>query len=377
MRIRFDRHELAGAFGDIGTDLPLLIGLCATARLDSASVFTLFGAMQILTGLVYGIPMPVQPLKAMAAIMLSQKLPPGVYYGAGLIIGAGMLLLTVSGLLSRIAVVVPKTVVRGIQLGLGITLARLAVGNYCLAEGTIGIALAVAGLVVFVAMRRQQRLPAPLVLIGMGVVYALVRRPPLLHAGSAFGVHLPSAHLPTLEDMKTGALLLALPQLALSLGNSVLATSRASADLFPDRPVAVRSIGYTYALMNLVGPLFGGVPTCHGCGGLVGFYNFGARTGGAPVIYGTFYLVLGLFFAPALGEIVLLFPLPILGVVLFVESVGLMLLCRDVADDSRGFFVVLVVAACVLFAPSGYLVGLVVGTLADRVIERSLFQAIK
>lgn len=369
-RVRFDRHELAGAFGDIGTDLPLLIGLCATCHLDSASVFAMFGLLQIATGLRYGLPMPVQPLKAMTAIMLSKNLAPGVFYGGGIAIGAGVLLLNVTGLLTGIAKLVPTVVVRGIQLGLGLTLAKVALGNYCLADGTLGIVLAIAGLAVFLLLRSQQRVPAPLVLIGLGIVYAVVRSGPLSHATAAFGLHLPVFHAPSIDELKTGAWMLALPQLALSLGNSVIATTKASSDLFPDRPVTVRSIGYTYAAMNLVAPWFGGVPACHGCGGLVGFYNFGARTGGAPVIYGGLYLVAGVLFAPALAELVLLFPLPILGVVLFLESIALMRLTRDVLHGRTNIAIVALVAGCVLWVPSGYLVGLVLGTLAAFLAER-------
>src|SRR5581483_4025162 len=96
-RVRFDRNELSGAFGDIGTDFPLIAGMILTAGLGSASVLTMFGAMQVLTGLLYGIPMPVQPLKAMAVIVITQKLPSAVLYGGGLAIGAVMLALTVTG----------------------------------------------------------------------------------------------------------------------------------------------------------------------------------------------------------------------------------------------------------------------------------------
>ncbi len=365
-RLRFDRHELAGAFGDIGTDLPLLVGLCVTAPqggLEAASVFTVFGALQIVTGLVYGIPMPVQPLKAMAAIMLTRHLPAGQLLGAGLVIGAVMLALALSGLLARIAQLVPKIVVRGIQLGLGLSLAKLALGEYVFTDGGPGVALAIGGLLLYLALSRQKRVPAPLVIIGLGVVYAVLRHSEILRGFTAFGLHLPSLRVPTREDVRLGALALALPQLALSLGNSVLATTRATQDLFPGRAVGVRKIGITYALMNLVGPLFGGVPVCHGCGGLVGFYNFGARTGGAPVIYGSLYLVLGMFFAPGLADLVRLFPMPILGVVLFLEALALMALVRDALDEPGGVVVALVVAAAIVAMPSGYVVGLVGGTL--------------
>ena len=124
--IQFNRNELAGAFGDIGTDLPLIIGMILAAKLDSASVLILYGAMQIMTGLVYGLPMPVQPLKAVAVIVITQKIGGDLIYGGGLAIGITMLLLTVTGLVDWIGRVVPRTVIRGIQFGLGLQLAGLA-----------------------------------------------------------------------------------------------------------------------------------------------------------------------------------------------------------------------------------------------------------
>ena len=150
--IRFDRNELAGAFGDIGTDLPLVVGVILAAKLDSASALIMFGAMQVLTGLAYGIPMPVQPLKAMAALVIAQKLTGNILFGAGLAIGVIMFVLTVTGLIGWLARVVPKTVVRGIQFGLGLQLATLALKDYVQSDGVAGYALAAAGLVITLAL---------------------------------------------------------------------------------------------------------------------------------------------------------------------------------------------------------------------------------
>ncbi len=367
-RLRFDRHELAGAFGDIGTDLPLLIALIVTCGLDAGSVCILFGALQIATGILYGIPMPVQPLKAMATIMLAQRLPPGILAGGGLAIGVIMLILTATGLLDWLARVVPKEVVRGIQLGLGITLGSLALKEYAGAEGAPGYVLGAVSVVVLLTLARQRRVPAPLIVIGLGFAYAALK------VGGAFvhavGVGLPTFRAPTSHEIAQGALLLALPQIPLSLGNSVIATSQTTRDLFPDRAVSVRKIGFTYSLMNLIAPWFGGVPVCHGCGGLVGFYGFGARTGGAPVFYGAMYLVLGLVFAPGFGQIVRVFPMPMLGVVLLFEAIGLMTLVRDVAAERSAFWIALGVAAAVVGLPYGYVVGLVAGTLIAWGVRR-------
>lgn len=369
-RWRFDRYELAGAFGDIGTDLPLLVALVATCGLDAASVAIVFGLLQIATGVVYGLPMPVQPLKAMAVIMLSQKLSYGTLVAGGLVVGLAMFLLALTGALDGLARLVPRPVVRGIQLGLGLTLATVALKQYAATGGLHGYLLAGGAVGLLIVLGRQRRVPPALVVIGLGLLYGGWV---LASASGTFwpvGFSLPRVVVPTPEELVQGALLLALPQIALSLGNSVLATSQATRDLFPDRPVAVRKIGLTYGLMNLAGPWFGGVPACHGCGGLVGFYNFGARTGGAPVLYGSFYLAVGLFLASGFTELSRIFPMPILGAVLLVEALGLMLLARDALTEGSDGWVAFAVAAAVLGLPNGYVVGLVGGTLLAWMLRK-------
>jgi len=139
-RLRFDRNELAGAFGDIGTDLPLIIGMIAASGLNSASVLVMFGLMQFLTAFAYGMPMAVQPLKAVAVIVITQHIAPGVLYGGGFSIGVAMLILTITGGIDWLGRVVPRAVVRGLQLGLGLQLSLLALGNYVQRDGDAGAA---------------------------------------------------------------------------------------------------------------------------------------------------------------------------------------------------------------------------------------------
>jgi MFS superfamily sulfate permease-like transporter len=368
--IRVDRGELAGAFGDIGTDVPLLVALVTTCGLDPAGVCVTFGLLQIATGLAYGIPMPVQPLKAMAAIVLAERLSAGTLAGGGLVVGASMLLLSLTGLLDWLARVVPREVVRGIQLGLGLTLAWLAFRKYVVAEGAGGLVLAAACALLLLALRKQHRVPGPLVVVTLGFAWAVATGldPRALSQGAS--LRLPTLVVPTAEEIGRGALLLALPQLPLSLANSVLATSQTSRDLFPERAASVRKIGVTYGLMNLIGPLLGGVPACHGCGGLAGFHGFGARTGGAPVIYGALYLLLGLAFAPVFGDAVRAFPMPVLGVILAFEAVRLVRLARDVASEPRALAVAATVAGAVVLVPYGYVVGLAGGVLLARALRR-------
>jgi len=321
-RIRFDRNEWAGSFGDIGTDLPLLIGMILAASLDPASVFIMFGLLQIGTGLFYGLPMPMQPLKAMAVIVITQKLSGEILFGGGLAIGIIMLALTVTGALTALAKFIPRCVVRGLQFGLGLSLASLALRTYVPALGTEGFILAGVGFLIMVVFWGNRRLPAGLLVIGLGLGYALVFKFDAQAVADGMGLAVPRINVPTLDAVLTGAVVLALPQIPLSLGNSVIATRQTLEDLFPQRRISITRIGTTYSIVNLIVPFFSGVPVCHGCGGLAGHYGLGARTGGSVIIYGGMYLIVGLLFSRVSSEVLQVFPQPILGVVLLFEALA-------------------------------------------------------
>ncbi|HEV8131355.1 MAG TPA: putative sulfate/molybdate transporter [Acidobacteriota bacterium] len=363
--IRFDRNELAGAFGDIGTDLPLIVGMILAAGLDSASVLIMFGMMQIFTALQYRMPMPVQPLKAMAVIVITQKLDKNILYGGGLAIGICMLLLSLTGAIDWLARVVPKPVIRGIQFGLGIQLAILALKDYVPAEKAAGYWLAAIGFALIVLFLGNRKYPAALFVIFVGALYAFLFKLTAMAVIQSAGLTFPQFHQPAIHDILSGFVILALPQIPLSLGNSILATRQISQDFFPERSLSVRQISLTYSLMNLVSPFFNGIPTCHGSGGMAGHYAFGARTGGSVILYGLLYVTLGLFFANGFAKIVQVFPLPILGVILLFEGLTLLTLVRDLYQSKKDFSNALLVGLLASGLPYGYLIGLIVGIVLD------------
>lgn len=330
--------------------------------LDTASSLTMFGLMQIATGILYGIPMPVQPLKAMAVLMITQKLTGNILYGAGLAIGGIMLVLTLSGLLDWLAKFIPKSVVRGIQFGLGLSLASLALKDYVMADALAGYILAGISFVIALVLLGNRKYPAAVFIILVGFAYAFLFQVDLGAVAGGIEFRLPRLHVPDWPDILSGLLLLALPQLPLSLSNSVIATRQTVSDFFPERAFTLKKIGLTYSAMNLLLPFFSGIPNCHGAGGLAGHYAFGARTGGSVVIYGSMYLILGLFFSQTLTEMIKVFPLPILGVILLFESLSLMSLMRDIAGSRRELMVCLLVALLAVGLPQGYVIGLLVGT---------------
>ena len=302
-KIKFNKQEFAGAFGDIGTDFPLIIAMILAANLHAPSVLIVYGLMQILTGLTYKIPMPVQPLKAMATLVIAQKIAGPILLGAGLSIGLVMLVLSFTGLLDKLTKLVPKAVIRGLQLGLGISLCSLACKEYIAADKLWGYLLAFGAFLIVIFFIDNKKFPASILVIGLGFLYAFIVSVDFQALFQAIGVSFPRMTVPAVEDVSKGFVLLALPQIPLSLGNSIMATKQVTSDLFPERTdLTVKKIGITYSLMNLIVPFLGGVPVCHGAGGMIGHYTFGGRTGGSVIIYGLFYIGIGIFLEIALKK---------------------------------------------------------------------------
>jgi len=376
-KIRFDRNEFAGAFGDIGTDLPLIIGMIIASGLDSASVLITYGIMQIITALIYGMPMPVQPLKAVALIVITQKIAPGIIYGGGLAIGLVMLILTLTGLIGLIAKYIPKVVVRGIQFGLGIQLAMVALKDYVLADSFPGYIIAVVAFVLIIILMGNRKYPPAILIIVAGIIYALVLHFDILSSVKFIQFAAPKLLTPSLSDIFTGFLILALPQIPLSIGNSIIATRQIAHDLFPEKNVTIRKISFTYSIINLINPFFGGIPTCHGSGGMAGHYAFGARTGGSVMIYGLLFLTIGIFFSGSFATVVKIFPLPVLGVILLFEGLWLMVFIKDIIDSKKSFFIALLVALIACGLPYGYLIGMIVGTILFYISDKHVKSYLK
>jgi len=373
-RVKFDRHEWAGSFGDIGTDFPLITGMILASGLDVCSVCVMFGVMQIVMGFIYGLPMPIQPLKAMAVIVITQKLSPDILYGGGLAIGVVMLVLSVSGLINWIARIIPKCVIRGIQFGLGMQLSTLALKDYVQSDGISGYGLALLSFLIIIFLLGNRKCPPALLVILLGFIYAFVFKINPDAFANSIGFNLPHFHVPTPGDILTGLLILALPQLPLSIGNSVLATKQVVADYFPERSLSVRKISLTYSLMNLIKPFFSGIPVCHGSGGIAGHYTFGARTGGSVVLYGLLYLLVGLFFSTGFDTVIQLFPKPMLGVILMFEGIALMRLIQDIKEIKKELVIALMVGLMAVSLPYGYVVGLLVGTILNYLTQKAVIK---
>ncbi|OGA53952.1 MAG: hypothetical protein A3G24_02895 [Betaproteobacteria bacterium RIFCSPLOWO2_12_FULL_62_13] len=243
---------------------------------------------------------------------------------------------------------VARPVATGIVLGLGFSF--MLEGIRMMAEGWL---LAAIGLVGTLLLLANRFIPAMFLLLLFGAAAALLQNPHLLQEFSAieFEVRLPSWQLGglTWNDLMVGAVFLALPQLPLTLGNAVIAITEENNRLFPERRVDEKKVAISTGIMNLIAPAVGGVPMCHGAGGMAGHVRFGARTGGAPVILGTVLVLLALFASGSIETVFKIFPTPVLGVILFLTGAQLALGSCDFSGDKNNRFVSLVTAACAVW----------------------------
>ncbi|MDX3905513.1 MAG: putative sulfate/molybdate transporter [Pigmentiphaga sp.] len=368
---RYDRLEWAGAFGDLGTLIPFVVAYLSVLKLDPFGVLFAFGLCMLACGLHYKTPVPVQPMKAIGAVAVTQAaqtavVTPGAVYAAALATGVAWLFLGLSGLAARLTRFVPPAVVLGIMLGLGF---GFMLEGVKMMQTDWPIA-AIAGLGTLVLMANRT-FPAMFLLLAFGAAVGLWRQPDLLHglAQAPVGLPAPSFALSNVSwnDLMVGVFLLALPQLPLTLGNAVIAIKEENNRLFPGRPVAENGLAVSTGIMNIFSSIVGGVPMCHGAGGMAGHVAFGARTGGALVILGVILLVLALFFSAGVELLFQLFPLPILGVILFLTGAQLALGSSILPTDRNQRLIALLTAAlCMWNVAAGFVLGLALHQMARR-----------
>jgi len=363
MRLRgneYNRSELAGAFGDLGTLIPFLVGYITVARVDPTGVLVAFGLFKIFAGLTFKTPVPIQPMKAIgtAAISSGGLITPGAIWASGLFTGVLWLVMGLTGAVTWIARITRRPVVQGLILGLGL---GFLLEGIKLAQGELLLATVIVALT-FVLLSHE-RIPAMLVLLVLGVGGALIREPGLLGELGAVSVRfqLPEFALTKIgwQDVVTGVLVLGLPQAGLTLGNAIVATVEENNELFPDRPTTVRAVAIDHGIMNLIGTTMGGVPMCHGAGGMAGHVRFGAKTGGALVILGVLVLLTGLFLSESVGTLFKLFPPALLGVILMFGGLELAASVQPDAATKADRYVMLFTAGVALWnMGAAYLGGL-------------------
>jgi predicted benzoate:H+ symporter BenE len=352
--------EFAGAFGDLGTLIPFVMGYITLNHLDPLGILVAFGIFKIFVGLYFRTPVPIQPMKAIGGMAIAHAgtITQGMIWGSGIFTGLFWLLMGITGAITWIEKITTKPVVRGIMLGLGLSF---------IMEGLrmmrVQPFLAIGGVAITLFLLNSRRLPAILALLGYGIIFAFVQKPELIKELSYISIRfrLPEFTLGRIswKELLAGFVILGLPQAPLTLGNAIMGTVAENNAHFPDRKVTAKTISIDHGVMNLVSASVGGVPMCHGAGGMAGHIRFGARTGGALVILGVIVLLVGLFLSDSVAVVLQVFPRSILGVILFFAGVELGLVVRDIKLKRQNLFVLLVTAGTAMWNMGvAYLAGL-------------------
>lgn len=372
MRMQFNRMEWAGSVGDLGTLLPLAFALIMINGLAPGGLFLSIGLLYIFGGLYYQVPIAVQPMKVVAAYAVAQSLSAVVITASGMLMAAFLLVLGSTGLANFVARMVPQAVIRGVQMTTGVLLLRKGVhmvignGDFQQLQGRVepflsqqsfgpvpmSLAIGIVFAVITFLLLNSKKYPAGLVVVLLGCAVGA-----FLGAGTEFmqislGLHMPVIlpfGMPTGADFSYALLVLVLPQVPMTMGNAVIANRDLSFEYFgkQSRRVTDRALCMSMGLGNVVSSLTGGMPLCHGAGGLAAHYRFGARTSGSNMIIGGAFVLLAVLLGADSVNFLHMLPMGVLGVLLFFSGSQLALTIMDV-DTRTDLFVVVVMLGIAL-----------------------------
>ena len=362
--IRFGTREAAGAVADIGVLLPIAVALIVSNGLSATAVLLPAGLLYVAVAFVYGLPIPVQPLKAFGAIAIAKDLGSDEIAAGALLMGVIFIVLGRTGLIDLAARAFPKPLIRGVQITVGLLFLKIAWGLVAdppKSFDELGLSTAAAAGLALVALGlllalRKVAVSLALVAIGAAVMLA--------QAGSDLTLGASSLTLPDFDAdvLLTALTVLVIPQLPLSFANSCLATADAARAYFGDRAARTTPgrLATSLGSANIVAGAMSGMPVCHGAGGLTAHYAFGARTAGAPLAMGIGLVTLALVAGSGLAAVLTAFPLPVLAALLAAAGVLHIGLARDL-EGARAWLVALLVAAL------GFALNLAVGLAAGLI----------
>ena len=385
----FNRMEFAGSLGDLGTLLPLAIGMIMVNGLDPSGLFVSVGLFYIFTGIYFGITTPVQPMKVIGAYAIATAMTPHQIMASGILMGACLLFIGATGAITLIGKYIPKATVRGVQLSTGVLLmtegVKFMLGNtrlqtlHQMAEPyltiqqvgpiPVGLVIGIIGAGLTLMLLENRKIPAGLVVVGFGMAIGLLAGP-----RTGLGDIQPGFYLPRLlpfgfpqgADVTFALLTLVIPQMPMTIGNAVIADMDLSINYFGEaaRRVTGRALCVRMAFGNLLSALLGGMPLCHGAGGLAAHYRFGARSAGSNLIIGAIFIIFTILFGNRILTLFNLIPMAILGVLLLFAGSQLALTILDVTQRKELFVVVAILGITLASnLAAGFLAGIALAYL--------------
>lgn len=319
--------DFIGAFGDIGTFLPIVCGLIMVNKVSATNLFISAGLFYIFTGLYFRIPVPVQPLKATSALAIALGSSASTVSFVAFFMAAFLFIIVLFNLDRFLARLFSRPVIRGIQLGLAVILIKSSL--------------------------------------------RLIFGPHTLNLNHAL---VPDGSL----NLYQAFFILFLPQIPLTLGNSVYASSDTAQTYFKERAfrvtpsVLILSLG----IGNLISGCFGAIPFCHGSSGITAHYRFGGRTGLCTVFAGIVCFFIAVAFMFGAGNVLTSIPSWVLGVALAYIGVRHAALISDTIRAPRELIIVLFIGIYTLFfgnLAAAFLIVIALQT-AVRAIFRSTYE---
>src|SRR5215216_1298741 len=312
--------------------------------LNATAVFAVAGLVYMGTALYFRVPVPVQPLKAFAAAAIALHLSAETLAAGALLMAGAMAVLAITGTAGWLAQRFPTALVRGIQASVALLLAKAAIelaqkGNW---DGlppidpTVSLFIAAACCVVLLGVAGDRWLPGSLMVLGAGAAIGIGVDG--LPSGVGLGPEGISWSLPNVPDFVTALTALVLAQIPLTFGNSVVATADAERAYFGERARRVDPprLASSISFANVAAGLTGGLPVCHGAGGVTAHYRLGARSAAATLAAGGLFLALALTLGDSLPALLrLLVPGALAGMLLFVAIQHAMLAARLERLDER------------------------------------------
>ncbi|MGL4612811.1 MAG: putative sulfate/molybdate transporter [Shewanella sp.] len=355
--------ETSGAVADLGTFLPLVLGLIALNQFSPQGIFLGFGIFAIISGLFYRRPIPIQPMKVIAALVIAQGLSPTMLQASAMLMGMILLILAFSGAITWLAKQLSQAVSVGIQLAIGLQL--MWMGSQMMGEcWPLGVG---AFVLLFISQFLPLRYLAMPLVITAGMIWQASTATDLSAELNIQAVSAPFQFAwPTTTEWANAAMLLVLPQLALTLTNAVIATSVMAKEKFPEDSAKLtpKNFAMSSGLANLLLAPFGAAAMCHGAGGLAVQYHFGARTYLAPLIFGSCCLLIALCWGSHIAWLLSLIPLAILGSLL--TTAGLQLAWSKRLIDGKPFCILVILSTAVTCLAINAAAGLTVGILLEQ-----------
>lgn len=311
MLVRMRMGDVSGAVGDLGVLVPLAAALIVVNGLDPGSVLMMAGALVVTAGLVFRVPFPVQPLKALTALAVAQGLTPEMIHAAGLQIGVILVLLAATGAADWLARLFTLPVIRSLQFAVGILLmissVRLVTAPPMVFDDPpsrlMGLTLAAATLALVATAAATRRHVLIGILFAGALLIGILTSP--LDLGMV-RLHLPDVSLPSWSVFGSAFLLLVVPQIPLTYGNAVVGVSHLAREHFGEeaRRVTPGRVALTCGLGNVVSAVTGGMPMCHGSSGFTAHVRLGAQTPAMNLLLGSVFITLGFVFS---GQVLVIF----------------------------------------------------------------------